>query len=215
MYCTYCGHQNPEGSKFCESCGKLISEQVPLPTPPPGPILKLGWLKRLTSIGGVIVILCFFMPWILVSCSAIGMKSGITASGYEIASGHYSFLNQVNQLNQMGGLFGSNAPYGSDTSAASGVTGYPLVFGIVVLGVLGLISLNGHKSGSDAAIMSGAMGAVGLIIFTILLNQKLGSQINQYGLGVFHFSYQIGYWGAWFGFLWLLIAGILTQRQQK
>ena len=28
MYCTNCGHQNPEGSNFCSSCGSPLTEAV-------------------------------------------------------------------------------------------------------------------------------------------------------------------------------------------
>jgi pSer/pThr/pTyr-binding forkhead associated (FHA) protein len=29
MYCTNCGHKNPEGSNFCSSCGRPLTDQAP------------------------------------------------------------------------------------------------------------------------------------------------------------------------------------------
>jgi pSer/pThr/pTyr-binding forkhead associated (FHA) protein len=29
MYCTNCGHKNPEGSNFCSSCGRPLTDQGP------------------------------------------------------------------------------------------------------------------------------------------------------------------------------------------
>jgi hypothetical protein len=213
MYCTYCGHPNPEGSKYCEDCGKLIDEQLSVPSATQVNGNHTGWIKRLTAIGGVIVILCFFLPWVLVSCTALGINTGIKASGYEIATGNYSLSKQVNQLNQLGGLFGSS--YGIDTTSAYGFTAYPALVLIPLLGAIGIYSLSGRRSGSVLAVITGVLGVLAMILFTIIVNNKVGSQINSYGMGVFHFTYQIGYWGSWIGFLWLLITGMVSLRQQN
>lgn len=37
MYCTNCGQQQPEGSKFCNNCGTTLQTIIP-PTPPSPPI---------------------------------------------------------------------------------------------------------------------------------------------------------------------------------
>lgn len=34
MFCPSCGKQNPDGSKFCESCGATMSSQNSAPPPP-------------------------------------------------------------------------------------------------------------------------------------------------------------------------------------
>lgn len=45
MFCPKCGHKNPEGAKFCESCGASFAPDAPppaqaqaVPTPPPAPV---------------------------------------------------------------------------------------------------------------------------------------------------------------------------------
>jgi hypothetical protein len=38
MTCPHCGAQNPDGTRFCNSCGKaLVAEAAPLPSPPAAP----------------------------------------------------------------------------------------------------------------------------------------------------------------------------------
>lgn len=39
MICPNCGHENPEGREFCQSCGAPLSEPAPSPVPsaPPAP----------------------------------------------------------------------------------------------------------------------------------------------------------------------------------
>ena len=213
MYCTYCNHPNADENRFCENCGKpLVRQQVsPVPAPTFTPATqasspsKVSWSRRLASVGSVFVIFCFFLPWLLVSCSfdANG-DSGIKVSGYEITTGNYKIAQDINQF---GGLFGAN-PYQQtpNTDAA-----YPLLAIIPLLGALGLISLNGRVSGSIVVILAGLLGMAGMVFFSITV-AALESELQ--GM-LLHISYQAGYWGTWLGFIWQVIIGIMTVRQKK
>lgn len=206
MYCTYCNHPNAEGNKFCENCGRPLvgKDAVPVPAPQTNVPSRSSWTRRLTSIGSALVLICFFLPWLLVSCSLdSNANSGMEISGYEIASGNYQVTEN---LNQFGSMFGGS-PY--ETSNAD--MAYPLLALIPVAGALGLVALNGRVSGSVIAIMAGFLGIGGMTIFSIAMSgyrEELQSMLIQ-------LSYKAGYWGTWLGFIWLVVVGILTIRQNK
>lgn len=206
MYCTYCNHPNTEGSKFCENCGKpLVGNVVAAPSVSKLPVpTKTSWTRRLASIGSALVLICFFLPWLLASCSFDpNGDSGIEVSGYEIASGNYKIAQDMSQF---GALFGGN-PYETSNDEVA----YPLLAVIPLLGALGLIALNGRASGSVVAILAGLLGMAGMTIFSIAMSgyeSELQSMLIQ-------LSYRVGYWGTWLGFIWLVIVGILTVRQNR
>ena len=211
MYCTYCNHPNPEGNKFCESCGKPLAIKQQVVPPIVQPIVQqasrpsqTSWARRLASIGSLIVMYCFFSPWLLVSCSLdVNNQSGMEVSGYEIASGDYKITQNLNQL---GTLFGGNA---YDTSNAD--SAFPLLAVIPLLGAIGLISLNGRISGSIVAILIGLLGIGGMAIFSVTA-LAYGNKLSQEMLLQLHF--REGFWGTWFGFIWLVIVAIMTVRQR-
>ena len=211
MYCTYCNHPNHEGNKFCESCGKPLAIRQQVIAPPPvsqstvATPSQTSWARRLASIGSAIVIYGFFLPWLLVSCSLdVNKTSGISVSGYEIASGNYKIAQNLNQL---GTLFGGNT---YNTSSAE--TAYPLLAAIPLLGAIGLIALNGRVSGSIVAILTGLLGIGGMAIFS-LTAVTYGSQLGQSML--LELSFREGFWATWFGFLWQVIVAIMTVRQRR
>jgi len=93
MYCTNCGHANPENSRYCEQCGTPLqaSQQTPpsgqqYPPIPPGggyrpPIATPKtpiWLL-VSVIAGAATILGFILPWMSVGVFGYGVKaSGLT-----------------------------------------------------------------------------------------------------------------------------------------
>jgi hypothetical protein len=205
MYCTYCNHPNVEGNKFCESCGKplKVQQSVLAPVPQDRPATKASWARRLASVGSIIVLYSFFLPWLMVSCSLdVNGQSGLEVSGYEIASGDYQIAEDLNQL---GALFGGSGYESSSTDA------YPVLALIPIIALFGLISLNGHVSGSVTAILSGLMGMGGMTIFGITA-LAYGKKLNE---GMIQLQFEEGYWGAWLGFIWLAVVAILTVWQRK
>jgi hypothetical protein len=201
MYCINCGHPNLETNKYCEKCGKPLAHQVrSQPQRATQPNINGNWVKRTPSIGSALIIICFFLPWVLVSCSIGGSNdTGFRATGYEIASGDYSAMNSINQLSQL---------MGGTPSTMTEDAAYPIFAVIPLLGMIGLVSLNGKSSGSVAAIISGLFGIVGMVFFTI----KATSYGNELSLTALQLKFQSGYWGTWIGFLWQTLAAIMTVR---
>ncbi len=211
MYCTHCGHQNATGTKFCEACGKpLVVAPASMPTSTSRPVAASTpidwsrWLRRLPSIGAAVVVWGFFFPWILVSCSVnLGSSdTGIKASGYEIASGNYAALNQIRQYSSMLGNTG-------DTNSQE--TSSPLVWLILVLGLVGLLALDGRAVGSVMAILTGILGVAAMTIVTLRLS-GLGEELSRQGLKL---QFQEGFWATWLGFIWLALTAMMTARQKR
>jgi hypothetical protein len=196
MFCTYCGSQNSEGTKYCGNCGKPL---VPIPTqntvnpnlPVPSqsntatptvtvdssPKTKVG--PKWASIGASLVLLCFFMPWLMVSCSGMAVR----VSGWQLSTGNYGngYQNQVQA--------------------------YPAIFLILLFGLIGFACLNGKRSGAIAAMASGVAGIIGMI----LVSSNLGSQTTLY----VQVSYEVGYYGEWLGFLIMAGVGFFAFKQMS
>jgi len=90
MYCTNCGHANPENSRFCEQCGTPLQTGQPTPPARPGtgfvpPVAKSSmpiWVL-VSVIAGAAVILGFILPWMSAGLFGYGVKvSGLTFTFY-------------------------------------------------------------------------------------------------------------------------------------
>jgi hypothetical protein len=190
MYCTYCGQQIEDNSKFCPHCGRQLTQakaaSVNLTVP--------GLGKRSSSIGSIAVLIFFFLPWIFVSCS-FGDQGLIKANAWEIATGNYSDLRE---LQEFGNAFG-------DTGTTSNEDAYPSVFLIMLFGLAGLASLKGDTLGSRIALAAGVLGLLGMVAFTIRAFQ-IRDELMQGGMSM---SFRLGYYGTWLAFLWMTFTGYL------
>ena len=197
MFCTYCGSQNIEGTKFCGNCGKPL---VPVPTQntdnPNHPVLPHSYVPipttmtnnnqktkispKWASIGATLALLCFFLPWLMVSCSGMAVR----VSGWQLSTGNYGngYQNQVQA--------------------------YPAIFLILLCGLIGFACLNGKRSGTIAAMAGGVAGVIGMII----VSSNLGSQTSSYYVQV---SYEVGYYGEWLGFLIMVGVGFYAFRHMS
>lgn len=111
MYCSKCGHANPDNSRFCEQCGTPLQagQQTP-PTgqhyPPTGPGGGYQPPRAATTtpiwvlvsvIAGAAIILGFVLPWMSVGMFGFGVRSsGLTFIFYLFAtmfSGALGYLN--------------------------------------------------------------------------------------------------------------------------
>lgn len=210
-YCTHCGRQNRAGTKFCASCGQpLVATPVSTRASPPTPLAtstpidRSRWLRRLPSIGAALVVWGFFLPWVLVSCSVdFGASDiGFEASGYEIASGNFAVLNQLQEYSWMLGY--SEEAYSQEADT-------PALWLILVLGLAGLLALQGRAAGSALAILAGILGAIGMTIVTVRLTGAV-EELSRQGLRL---QFREGFWITWLGFIWLASTGLMTVRQKR
>lgn len=86
MYCTNCGHKNPDNSRFCEQCGTPLEGGQQ--TPPTGQGVRIIPSLAKTSmpiwvlvsiVAGGAVLLGFLLPWMSAGMFGYGVKvSGLT-----------------------------------------------------------------------------------------------------------------------------------------
>lgn len=158
-------------------------------------------MKNLATAGGVLVIICFFLPWMMVSCS-FDTSAGIEVSGYDLSQG-------AKDLSEM-------ASYASFFYyEASGYESMFSLFQFAILAipicvVVGLILL--FKPSRGGALFFGVVALIILLAFSVWLSNAK-SELMMDGIVV---NYRIGYWGTWLGLI-LLIYGSLqlpsTPRQ--
>ena len=138
---------------------------------------------KVGSSGAALAILCFFMPWILVSCGGQTTK----VNGWDLASG---------------------TVIGSGFSAQQ-IEGKPILF-LVLLAALAYFAF---KRGSLTPVMDGygliALGAVPLLILFISFSGAKDQAAQQ---GVY-LEYQIGLWGVVIGYIAAIAGGVLNLRE--
>ena len=143
---------------------------------------------KVGSSGAALAILCFFMPWLLVSCGNETSK----VNGWDLASGT---------------IIGSGF-------TAQQIDGEPIFF-LVLLAAFGVLALAyfAFKRGSRTPAMDGyGLIALGIVPLLILLIQFSGvkDQAAQQGILV---EYQFGLWGTTIGYVGAIIGGILNLRE--
>ncbi len=158
MYCNKCGKELKDGAKFCGACGaEQPNVSVPAKTPPrlqtpnndtpnnDAPSAARGSGKIDTTLIKVLLLagmLCFFLPFVMVSCSG----EQVECSGFEI-------------------MMGGSSPESSEYYDADFAPNIFLI-GALVLGVIALIHLfmSNLKAG-DLLISTGlSMGAAFMLI---------------------------------------------------
>ncbi len=102
MFCKQCGKELPDGSVFCPDCGaQQTADAAPAAAAAGGGAAKAiaGLSKRSwAKLGLVLTLLCFFLPFVTVSCTGSGKQLSETYNGFElmttIGSGNDELLQQ-------------------------------------------------------------------------------------------------------------------------
>ena len=158
---------------------------------------------RWASIGAAIVIICFFLPWVSVSCSGTEIAQ---VSGWGLATG--SYVNEISNsmsesLGGLGSLFGDSYNLSDYMDTGSAQT-YPGLFLVPILGAIGFISLTNKKAGALAAAIAGVAGIITMIVVGSKLGGSLSGDYTFYSIQV---NYLFGYVFEWIGFILMLIIG--------
>ena len=195
LFCPYCGSQNNVGRKFCGNCGKplapvqtqkAVNPNQPVPAQPSHPYLPTQALPvdkgqnirtspKWAAIGAALDVLCFFLPW-----AGISYGFSLAISGWQLSTGNYGqgYLSQIHAL--------------------------PIIFLILLLGLVGFVCLNGKRSGAIIAMACGVTGMIGMIIVAANLFTRMPASV-EVALGV-------GYYGEWLGFLIMAGVGLYSFR---
>lgn len=102
MFCKQCGKELPDGSVFCPDCGAQQTADAPAAAAVSGGgagkaiagLSKRSWAK----LGIVLTLLCFFLPFVTVSCAGSGKVLSESYNGFELmttlGSGDDELLNE-------------------------------------------------------------------------------------------------------------------------
>jgi uncharacterized membrane protein AbrB (regulator of aidB expression) len=193
MYCTNCGKKVEPGERFCSECGKPVEEaEVIKKTFTPS---ALNRAKKFSPAIFVVIIICFFLPFINVSCQ--GQKVA-TFTGIQLVTG-----TTIEQPSMFG-----------EEEQAEKVEGEPLAILVLVSAVVGfcLSFLKNRKS----AIAPAITGVAGLILL-LLLKSKLDNDILRQGQGMLQVECRVGFWLTLLLFLFAvgLNAFVFLQRKKE
>ena len=168
MYCPNCGTRNDDAARFCIKCGAQLTTVVPHRVAEVRP----SQVKRFSPAIFGVVLICFFLPFISVSC---GAQKVVTLSGVQLVTG--TTIEQPD-------LFGE----GQQAETMDGEPLAILAFLSAVAG-LGLSFLKGRKVAIAPAV-SGAAGSVLLL----LLKSRIDNEVLSQGGGMIQVEYEIGFW---------------------
>ncbi|MBV6396883.1 MAG: hypothetical protein HFACDABA_02485 [Anaerolineales bacterium] len=143
---------------------------------------------KVGSSGAALAILCFFLPWIMVSCGGQTTK----VSGWELAAG--KTIGQGFYAQQM--------------------EGKPILF-LALLAAFGVLYLAyaAFKRGSLVPTMDGyGLIALGGLPLLILLIQFSGAKDQAAQQGIY-LEYQVGLWGVVIGYIAAIAGGVLNLRE--
>ena len=194
MYCSACGHKNPDGGKFCEKCGAPLPVSAGIKRK----AVSSSPLRKLASIGGALVLICFFLPWVMASCSSggiFGRDVEIKASGMELATGRIHDLDTLNN-------FGSSSGY--DTEEMSS----PVLLLVPLMGLGAFFALTNNKNGAIIAMVCGMLGIIFLIIFGIKFHEAR-EEMEMGSYSMLSMKLQAGYFLTWVGFILQTVLGFL------
>ena len=152
-------------------------------------------MKNLATAGGVLVIICFFLPWMIWS-HFLGFGSSAEFSAYDLTS----FASDISQAANVSSSF-----FPEISAYAGAYEAIFYMFRIVLLAIpvccgIGLFFVQRQSRG--AALFFGFLAVLGLVIFSYYTGE-IGLEAEGYGWNI---GYRIGYWGTWIG-LTLLIYG--------
>ncbi len=139
---------------------------------------------KISSIGSALAFICFFLPWILVSCGG----ESIRLSGWQLAAGTKIYEQPTE--------------------------GRPLIFLVLLVSILVLVIVFlAYKRGSLNLLFDGIGPIVlGSLALVVLIIEYANSSADLSSAGI-DLSYQIGLWGVVLGNLAVLGGGVLNYRQ--
>jgi len=211
MFCTFCGAKNTETNKFCLECGKPLvkpdgtsvgggslnrSVDKAQATSIPGSDLisnfKLSGkenMKRMATVGAVLVLICFFLPWLMVSCS-FNPSEGLELSGYDM----------VTMTSDVNSLANSFSPYSYGQPAYDDSSTFFIVLVLAIPVCVGISLFFLYKPSRAGVIFFTVVAILALLFFSFMI-ADFKSSAQQDGIII---SFRIGFWGTWIG-LGLLI----------
>lgn len=184
MFCTACGVRIEGVSRFCVQCGQAL-------TAAPKPLQRTSLPKFLSGGGAGVALLCFFLPWITVSCQ--GMPLSFSFSGWTLAVG--------------------------TTIENQRVPGEPILF-VVLLAAILLIPLSLVARGKtrnevrNSLVLRGLTSAVPVVLLLYKAGQW-NNQVQRQAGGLVRLDYQPWFFLTILAFIAAGIGGFLELREGR
>ncbi len=196
MFCPECGKTVEDDVIFCSNCGVKVDENLQAVTPAiqslkkPMVIMFMenGTKKFSLAIFGIVLV-CFFLPFITVSCQ--GQKI-TTLTGIQLVTG--TTIEQPS-------MFGKKQ--------VQKVSGEPLAALVFLCAAFGLGS--SFIKGKKSAIAPAAAGGIGLISL-LMLKLKLDNEILREGKGMLELEYGVGFWVVLILFLIAIVLNVYLMQ---
>ncbi|MBD3180742.1 hypothetical protein GF312_00520 [Candidatus Poribacteria bacterium] len=150
-------------------------------------------IKKLSpSIFGLIII-CFFMPFVNISCAGGG---AVTLTGLQLVTGTDIGESDSHSHGHSRDSFGR--------SQSESVSPQPLVIAVLICGILGLVL--SFPRNLEISIIPALIGVIGVILL-LFFKYQVDNAILEEGEGMLHAQYGIGFW---LTFIFIIIAIILN-----
>jgi len=148
-------------------------EAIP-PPPPPPPSRGVFGTKIPTSLALGLALLFFFMPFVDIRCNNMSLQK---ISGFQLATG---VTLKTSGNDSFMGSFDKADPYGSPKSSNGGKReGNSYALAALLLTVLGLaLCLFLKKGGGIAALLTGVLGAISMIVLMVDIKGDIRSEIG-------------------------------------
>lgn len=169
MYCMKCGYENAAGQAYCIKCGAQLAvvPQASTEHSPQSNILGMSLGKKVSGSAALLALVCFFLPWVTVSCGA-----SWSLTGYDLAT------------------FSTSSYYG--TSDVPGARF--LLLAIPAAALLILVIVLRARNAERSALRSAAIAEVvlsligGLLTLAVLLyfeSARRDPQLGGFGMALF------------------------------
>ena len=170
MYCRHCGTEIPEGTNTCPSCGKDTSpvRAASIPAADPKELVQKAAtaaaplpLAMIARIAVIAALLCFFLPFVMVSCN--GDKS---------VSASYSGFEMITKI----GADDDELLSQDSSKAKSNI----FVFGAFACGVVSAVFMFVKKDKQKLAAALSAISAAALLVFRMTFRMYYGLNDSEY-----------------------------------
>ncbi len=154
-------------------------------------------IKKFSPAVFAIIIFCFFLPFVNLTCSG---QTVMSLTGIQLITGaEYKPQGMLGQQ----GMFEDQSGQSGQLASNQNVDSQPMALFALVIAVLGLaLSFVRKKLMAIVCLVLSVLGAVCLL----LLKASLDSDASMQGQGVVQIEYQFGYW---FTFLLFIIGAVL------
>ena len=160
-------------------------------------------IKKFSPAAFAIIIICFFLPFVNLTCSG---QTVMSLTGIQLITGaEYKPQGMFNQE----GMFDNQEEQTGMQTKSEDIEAQPMAFFALLFAIVGLIlSFIKNRVMAIICIVASVLGAVCML----LLKANIDGDASMRGEGVIQIEYQFGYW---FAFLLFIVGAVLSWFNTK